>query len=138
MDRPTFLSVEDILCIHAGTITKEGGLGGVRDYGLLESAIMLPQQRIAGRHLHRGLAAMAAAYLYHLAQNHPFQDGNKRAGVIAAFVFLDVNGVDLKATQDELERTVLSVASGQMSKRSLTAWMRKHTRRRKRRAPKGR
>ena len=132
MKRPTFLSVEDVLSMHASTLRAEGGLSGVRDLGLLASAVMMPQQRFKGRYLHGPLAAMAAAYLYHLVQNHPFVDGNKRVGAMAAYVFLDVNGVDMTATERQLERTVLAVAAGGMSKDELTVWMRGHSRRRKR------
>jgi len=130
MRLPTFLSVEDVLLIHAGTIAEEGGLAGVRNYGLLESAVLMPQQRFAGRYLHRDLPAMAAAYLYHICRNHPFLDGNKRAAAMAAYVFLDVNGLDLSAAPADLESTVLAVAAGDCSKLDLTRWMRRHCRRR--------
>ena len=127
MKRPTFLSVEDVICIHAETIEAEGGLDGIRDYGLLESAAMMPQQQFAGQYLHEDLPAMAAAYLYHITQNHPFHDGNKRAGAMSAFVFLDANGVNLSAGEKQLEQTVMAVAAGRMSKSELITWMRKHT-----------
>lgn len=126
MAEPTFLSVEDAIQIHADTIRHEGGLGGVCDHGLLTSAVMMPQQRFGGQLLHEDLPAMAAAYLYHIGMNHPFHDGNKRAGVMAAFVFLNVNGIEMIASNDELERAVLAVAAGEMSKDELTAWMREH------------
>ncbi len=128
MKRPTFLSVEDVICIHADTIGAEGGLDGIRDYGLLESAVMMPQQQFSGQYLHEDLPAMAAAYLYHITQNHPFHDGNKRAGAMSAFVFLDTNGVNLSAGEKQLEQTVLDIAAGKMSKSELIIWMRKHTR----------
>jgi death-on-curing protein len=125
---PTFLSVEDVIEIHADTIRHEGGLGGVRDHGLLTSAVMMPQQRHGGQFLHEGVPDMAAAYLFHIVMNHPFHDGSKRAGAMAAFVFLDVNGIEMTASNDELERAVLAVAAGEMSKDELTAWMREHVR----------
>ncbi len=127
MKRPVFLSVEDVICIHSDTIEAEGGLDGIRDYGLLESAVMMPQQQFSRQYLHEDLPAMAAAYLYHITQNHPFHDGNKRAGAMSAFVFLDVNGVNLSAGEKQLEQTVLDVAAGRMSKSELIIWMRKHT-----------
>jgi death-on-curing protein len=77
---------------------------------------------------------MAAAYLYHITQDHPFTDGNKRVGVMAAFVFLDVNGVRLAAAEKELEKTVLAVAAGELSKAGLIDWMRRHTRPQRRRS----
>jgi len=136
MRAPIFLSVEDVICIHADTIGQEGGLGGGPDYGILESAVMMPQQRFGGQFLHEDLPAMAAAYLFHISQNHPFHDGNKRAGAMSAFVFLDVNGISLSVAEDEFERTVLAVAASETSKDDLTAWMRKHARRSGRR-PRG-
>lgn len=133
MKRPTFLSAADVLCIHASTIEREGGTAGIRDHALLTSAVMMPQQQFEGRYLHEDLPAMAAGYLFHITRNHPFLDGNKRAGVMAAYVFLDVNGVDMTATGKELEQTVVAVADGRMSKAELTAWMQEHTRPRRRR-----
>lgn len=118
-----FLSVEDVLAIHANTIGVEGGSPGLRDAGLLESAVLMPQQQFGGDYLHRGLATMAAAYLFHIAQNHSFYDGNKRTAVLAALVFLDVNGVDALPEPDELEQATLAVAAGEMSKEELVDWM---------------
>lgn len=119
-----FLGVDDVVAIHADTIEHEGGLGGVRDPGLLESAVMMPQQRFGGQLLHEDLAAMAAAYLFHISQNHPFHDGNKRAAAMSALVFLDVNGVSNLPDPVNLETTTLSVASGTMDKHDLTEWFR--------------
>lgn len=122
--RTQFLSVDDVLAIHENTIAVEGGAPGLRDPGLLESAVLMPQQQFGGQFLHEGLAAMAAAYLFHIAQNHAFYDGNKRAAALAALVFLQVNGVDDLPVPEELESATLSVAAGEMSKADLTAWMR--------------
>ena len=117
-----FLSVEDVLAIQANTIEHEGGAAGLRDAGLLESAVLMPQQQFGGEYLHKSLAAMAAAYLFHLAMNHAFVDGNKRVGVLAALVFLDANGVTQLPDPDDLERVTMAVASSAMNKRELTAW----------------
>ena len=119
-----FLSIEDVLTIHGNTISMEGGLSGLRDAGLLESAVLMPQQRFAGEYLHAGLAEMATAYLFHIAQNHAFHDGNKRTAVLAALVFLDVNDVGVLPAPDALEEVTLSVAAGEMTKGELAAWMR--------------
>lgn len=119
-----FLSVDDVLAIQENTIAVEGGLAGVRDTGLLESAVLMPQQRFGGEYLHPDLAAMAAAYLFHIAQNHAFHDGNKRTGVLAALVFLTVNGVETLPGPDELERITLQVAAGETGKAELTEWFR--------------
>ena len=118
-----FLSDDDVLFIHEDTIKHEGGKAGLRDPGLLESAVMMPQQQIGGAYLHPTLAAMAAAYLFHIAQNHSFHDGNKRAATMAAVVFLDVNGARKLPPQKGLEKITMSVADGETSKAELTEWM---------------
>jgi death-on-curing protein len=87
-----------------------------------------PQQQFGGAWLHPDLPAMAAAYLFHIACDHPFIDGNKRVAAMAAFVFLDINGVDLRAPPDEFEGTVLAIAAGLLSKADLAEWMRAQTR----------
>ena len=122
-----FLSVDDVLAIHEDTIGCEGGLSGIRDLGLLISAVMMPQQRFAGEYLHKGIAAMAAAYLYHIAQNHAFHDGNKRTAALSALVFLDVNGVTHLPSPQALERMTLGVAASDTDKNQLTAWMQEVT-----------
>ncbi|MEQ1654687.1 MAG: type II toxin-antitoxin system death-on-curing family toxin [Nitrospira sp.] len=119
-----FLSVADVLLLHADTIDIDGGSHGVRDHGLLDAAVAMPRQQFGGNYLHEDLAAMAAAYLFHLAQNHPFIDGNKRAAVMAALSFLLVNGVESLPAPQELEITTLQVAAGELSKDALTQWMR--------------
>ena len=123
-----FLSVDDVLAIHEDTIRVEGGLGGVRSSGLLDSAVTMARQRFGGKHLHPDLASMAAAYLFHIVQNHPFHDGNKRTGAMAALIFLSVNGARKLPGPKSLERTTLAVASGQMSKTDLIDRLRKEIR----------
>lgn len=123
-----FLSVDDVLAIHEDTIGREGGAPGLRDLGLLVSAVMMPQQKFAGEYLHKGLASMAAAYLYHIAQNHAFQDGNKRTAAMSALVFLDVNGVAHIPAPQALERMTLNVAASDTHKNHLTVWMQEVTR----------
>ena len=120
---PTFLSVDNVLYLHADTIQTEGGGEGIRDIALLESAVLMPQQQFGGEYLHPTIAAMAAAYLFHVCNNHPFIDGNKRAAAMAAFVFLDANGYRLTASQNEFEDVVLKTATGEVSKDNLTAWV---------------
>ena len=119
-----FLSVDDVLAIHEDTTAREGGSAGLRDPGLLDSAVLMPQQQFGGTYLHENLAAMAAAYLFHIASNHPFIDGNKRAAAMSSLVFLDVNGVRTQPSPPEMTDVTLRVASGQMSKTELTDWMR--------------
>jgi death-on-curing protein len=119
-----FLSVEDVILIHDDTIRNDGGLPGIRDIGLLTSAVMMPQQMFGGEYLHDGIAAMGAAYLFHIARNHPFSDGNKRAGVLAMLVFFEANGVRPLPESTELETVTLSVAAGDLGKEALTKWLR--------------
>ncbi|MDP6358557.1 MAG: type II toxin-antitoxin system death-on-curing family toxin [Planctomycetota bacterium] len=119
-----FLSVEDVLVLHRESIVQEGGSHGVRDIGLLDSAVAMPQQQFGGQYLHEDIPAMAAAYLFHISSNHPFVDGNKRAGTLAAMVFLEENGVSVTTAVKEFEETVLSVARGDMGKDELTEWFR--------------
>ncbi len=119
-----FLSVDDTLAIHEDTIAHEGGLAGIRDPGLLESAVLMPQQQVGGEYLHDGLPAMAAAYLFHIAQNHAFHDGNKRTAALAALIFLEVNGVAPLPPPDALEEATLNVAASRSDKEELTEWMR--------------
>lgn len=123
MEHVTFLSVDDVLLLHADTIDVDGGLDGVRDHGLLDAAVAMPRQQFGGAFLHEDLAAMAAAYLFHIAQNHPFVDGNKRAAVMSALAFLLANGVKFSLASQELEAMTLNVAAGELSKETLTKWM---------------
>ena len=122
-----YLSAADVLLIHRDTLGHEGGLDGVRDMGLLESAVATPRQQIAGVDLHPGLATKAAAYLYHIAMNHPFFDGNKRAAVMAALVFLQVKDAPRLPKPGELEKVTLGVAAGEISKADLVEWMKGRT-----------
>jgi death-on-curing protein len=126
---PIFLSLEEVLAIHAEMIRRYGGSYGIRDLGLLEAAIAMPEASFGGRYLHDSLAAMAAAYLFHLVANHPFVDGNKRVGAAAADVFLSMNGCRLNAGQDEYALFVLKVAEGQTAKDAAIAFFRQHTHR---------
>lgn len=119
-----FLSVEDVLFVHTDTIAIDGGSPGVRDHGLLDAAVAMPRQQFGGTFLHRDLAAMAAAYLFHIAQNHPFVDGNKRAAVMAALVFLHVNDIEKLPAPHALEIKTRQVAAGELSKEALTQWLR--------------
>ena len=122
---PEFLSVEDVLDLHAGQLERFGGGTGIRDIGLLESAVAQPQAMFGGEFLHADLFEMAAAYLFHLVSNHPFVDGNKRTGLLAALVFLDLNGVTLDYGSEGLYSVTMAVASGQMPKTQVAQELRR-------------
>lgn len=111
-----FLSIDDVLEIHHRVVTEFGGDTGLRDRGLLESAVAMPRSTFGGNELHPGMAEKAAAYHYHLCANHPFVDGNKRVAVAAAELFLLINGQELSASDDEIEELTLGVAGGRLSK----------------------
>lgn len=119
-----FLSVGDVLAIHEDTIRHEGGLPGLRDPGLLESAVLMPQQQFGGQYLHAGLAEMAAGYLFHICRNHAFNDGNKGVAALAALIFLRVTGVETLPEPEGLEAMTIGVAFGNCSKAELTEWLR--------------
>jgi death-on-curing protein len=119
-----FLSIEDVMRIHERVLAKDGGIAGVRDIGLLSAAVMTPQQSFGGSYLHEDLAGMAAAYLFHLAKNHPFLDGNKRVALASALTFLIANGASKLLTEDDAAEVTLAVAAGQMGKDELTRWIR--------------
>jgi death-on-curing protein len=123
---PTFLTLDEILEIHKDQIARYGGAAGIRDLGLLHSALAQPQATFAGQFLHGDPFEMAAAYLFHLVQNHPFNDGNKRVGAVAALVFLQLKDRDIKATDQELESLVLSVAQGKTEKQAIAQFLREH------------
>jgi death on curing protein len=117
---PLFLSLDEVLEIHAQQIELYGGSDGVRDPPGLESALATPMATFGGQFLHPGIPSMAAAYLFHLCQNHAFVDGNKRTGANAAITFLLINDWELDVSEDELIDLVLSVASGETLKSALT------------------
>ena len=119
---PLLLDLDHVLRIHSSLIDRYGGAEGVRDIGLLRSAIATPQACFAGEFLHKTLFAMAAAYLYHIVQNHPFLDGNKRAGAAAAIVFLALNGIDLQDDEEGLVKLTVAVAEGKASKKEIAAF----------------
>lgn len=113
---PIFLDVEDVLELHQSQIEAHGGSPGLRDRGLLESAVAQPEVSFDGVYAHEGLFAMAAAYLFHIVKNHPFVDGNKRAGFLSAMVFLDINGVGIDHPSEELYDLTMGVAEGRIDK----------------------
>lgn len=123
---PHFLSLEEVLLIHSDQVGLYGGEPTVRDLNLLESAIAQPQATFGGKFLHGDLFDMAAAYLFLIVQNHPFVDGNKRTGAVAALAFLALNGTEVDAPKGSLYDLTLSVATGQTGKREIAEFFRKY------------
>jgi death-on-curing protein len=123
---PEFLTLEEVVAIQRDQIERYGGSLGVRDWGLLKSAVAMPAASFGGQFLHTDLCEMAAAYLYHIVQNHPFLDGNKRVGAVAADVFLTINDTILTAEQDAYAELVLQIARGEMSKSAAGEFFRAH------------
>ena len=123
---PDFLSLAEVLEIHRDQIERYGGKSGIRDMGLLQSALAMPAAGFGSRYLHSDLFEMAAAYLFHIVRNHPFVDGNKRTGAVAALVFLSLNGIEIEAGEDLFEQTVRAVAEGNMDKSAITRFFRQH------------
>jgi len=123
---PRFLTLEEVIWIHSDQIIRFGGSPGIRDLALLESAIAMPQAGFGDQYLHTDLFEMAAAYLFHIVRNHPFIDGNKRTGAMAAFTFLKVNTYTLIADDVEFENIILSVIQGKVSKAAIAEFFRKN------------
>ena len=122
---PLFLDIDRVLRTHLSLIGRYGGAEGVRDIGLLHSAIAMPQASFGGEMLHKDLFEMAAAYLYHIVQNHPFIDGNKRTGAAAAIIFLAMNDIEIEADEDGLVDLTMAVAEGQAGKQQVAEFFRK-------------
>ncbi|MBI3804969.1 MAG: type II toxin-antitoxin system death-on-curing family toxin [Nitrospirae bacterium] len=121
-----FLTVDQVIEVHADLIEEFGGSHGIRDLGLLQSAIAMPQAGFGDEYLHSNLFEMAAAYLFHLVQNHPFIDGNKRTAALSAFTFLKLNGHALKADEFSFEGIILDVAQGKIGKAAVAEFFRKN------------
>ena len=128
MATPIFLTLDEVLSLHADQIERYGGGSGVRDMPLLESALGMPQASMGGKYLHGTLAEMAAAYLFYIARNHPFVDGNKRTALMTTLMFLGLNGRSLKAGDDELTDLVVGVAAGKVSKAKTGVFIERYSR----------
>ena len=126
-----FLTVNEVEAIHDDALGGHGGLSGIRDHGLLESAVMMPQAMFGGKYLHPDIPAMAAAYVFHICKAHAFHDGNKRCAVLAACIFLDNKGYDVTASDNDVIALGLGVADDRLDKSDATAWMRQFARRMK-------
>jgi death-on-curing protein len=118
-----FLRMEIILAIHDDQIRLYGGAYGLRDAAGLDAAFHMPQAQFSGQFLHSTIFQMAAAYGFHLCQNHPFLDGNKRTAGMAMFTFLKLNGLEPIATESDYYAVMMAVASGNMTKEELADWL---------------
>lgn len=125
---PAFLTLDEVLALHADQIARYGGAPGIRDVALLESALGAPQATFAGALLHGSVEEIAAAYLFHLVKNHPFVDGNKRTGLAVAIAFLGLNDLWLEADEDALVELVVGVADGTLGKPEAAVFFRAHAR----------
>lgn len=120
------LSKQQILFLHSQLISGTGGSDGLRDVGLLESAINSPFQQFGNEDLYPTIQQKASRLCFGLVNNHPFIDGNKRIGAHVMLVFLALNGIELEYTQDDLSSTILKLASNEISYQQLTKWIVNH------------
>jgi death-on-curing protein len=123
MDDPIWISTELAIAIHKRQLAEHGGADGVRDMGLLESAINRPRHLFAYEQPTPEVPALAAAYAFGIARNHAFIDGNKRTAYVVCRTFLLLNGYDLTAPREERYRTFLDLAAGSVSQEQLTTWL---------------
>lgn len=124
MTEPHFLTLDEVLAIHADQIRRYGGRTGLRDLGLLQSALGMPETTFEGEFLHGTAFEKAAAYLFYIARNHPFVDGNKRTSLMCALVFLGLNGWRLEAQSEALYELVDGVAAGSVDKAEVAVFLR--------------
>lgn len=118
MSEPFWLTRPVIIAIHDEQLAIHGGASGLRDEGMLESALDRPKNKWSYEN-----AELAAAYAFGIARNHPFVDGNKRTSLLALYTFLGVNGIDFVVPEAEAAAMILSLAAGEVSEQSLTRWI---------------
>lgn len=125
MSEPVFLTLAEVLELHRAQIERYGGDPGVRDIGLLESALAVPKASFGGEFLHASIFEMAAAYAYHVAENQPFVDGNKRTALAAALVFLEMNGHSISDPRATLYGAMIRVGTRRAMKGELAELLEK-------------
>lgn len=128
MDDPIWISAELAVAIHKRQLAEHGGADGVRDMGLLESAIGRPRHLFAYTDPTPDIPALAASYAFGVARNHAFIDGNKRTAYVVCRTFLLLNGFELTASKEERYQTFLDLAAGALTEQQLAAWLTSHTR----------
>jgi death-on-curing protein len=123
MSEPVWIDERDVLALHDRLLALNGGAAGLRDAGLLQSALARPQQLYAYGDNPDGVD-MAAAYIAGVVRNHPFVDGNKRTGFLVGILFLELNGFRFTATEESAAQAILSLAAGTLDEPALAAWLR--------------
>jgi death on curing protein len=126
MSEPVWVQEDVVRAIHRRQIAEHGGLDGVRDEGLLSSALARPQNLFSYGDPPPDLAALAASYAYGIARNHPFIDGNKRVALVVCRLFLQLNGQDIAASSEDKYQTFLRLAEGVVTEEALAEWIRDH------------
>ena len=121
-----WVSTQLALTIHARQLAEHGGIDGLRDQGLLDSALARPQHLLAYSQDSPHIAQLAAAYAFGIARNHPFLDGNKRTAAVVCETFINLNGYDLTADNQSMYLTFLELAEGKLSEEDLANWLRDH------------
>lgn len=127
MDDPIWITKELAIAIHKRQLAEHGGADGIRDEGLLDSALVRARQQFAYQDPTPSIAALAAAYAYGIAKNHAFLDGNKRTAAVVCETFMELNGETLEANDAELYRVFLALAEGSLSEAALAEWLTAHT-----------
>lgn len=127
MNEPLWMDLADAIVAHDLELAAHGGAGGIRDQGMLESALARAKNIWAYAENPPSLTKMAAAYAFGICSNHPFVDGNKRTALVISFAFLDVNGLEVTATQEDAYLTILGLASGEVGEGQLSQWFEANT-----------
>jgi death-on-curing protein len=127
MNEPLWMHLSDAIVAHDLELATHGGAAGVRDQGMLESALGRPRNIWVYAEMPPRLTRLAAAYAFGISSNHPFVDGNKRTALVVSFAFLDVNGLEVTASQEDAYLTILGLAAGEISEDQLTQWFERNT-----------
>lgn len=127
MDEPLWMDSTDAIIAHDLELAAHGGASGIRDLGLLESALARPRNIWTYADSPPSLPVLAAAYAFGLSSNHPFVDGNKRTALLISFAFLDVNGLEVNASQEDAYLTIYGLAAGEVTEDRLAQWFEHNT-----------
>ncbi len=122
-----FIPKEVVLTIHTDLLQRYGGEPGIRDIGLLDSALAQPSTTFGGRYVHKTLFDKTAAYGFHICKNHPFVDGNKRVAFVLMDIFLQKNGREIVSSEEDAYRMMIDLALGKLTKAQLSSWLKEHS-----------